>query len=214
LGDLVGYGPQPNECIDLLVKQPRLVAVAGNHDWGAIGKIPLANFNSDAKKACSWTAEQLNSNSRSFLEHLEPSVIVPKALLVHGSPRHPMSEYLSNSSLAQSNFDFFGPPLCFVGHTHVPTIFHTQDVTQGTKPPMTALKPDTSYPLPNKKTILNPGSVGQPRDGISAASYMVFDTKTYSVTLYRATYDISETAVAIERAGLPKSLSERLEYGW
>lgn len=176
--------------------------------------MPLANFNSDAKTSCSWTSEQLNLNSRSFLDHLEPSVIVPKALLVHGSPRHPMSEYLSNSSLAESNFDYFGTPLCFVGHTHIPTIFHAQDATQPATSPMIVPEPGTSYLLPSKKTILNPGSVGQPRDGISAASYMVFNTKTYSVTLHRTTYDISQTVVAIEKAGLPKSLSERLKHGW
>tara|TARA_Y100000590_G_C15640728_1_gene984845 strand:- start:519 stop:1163 length:645 start_codon:yes stop_codon:yes gene_type:complete len=214
LGDLVGYGPQPNECIDLLANRHRLVAVPGNHDWGAIGKIPLTDFNPDANKACSWTAEQLSSSSQSFLEHLAPSVIVPKALLVHGSPRHPISEYLSNESLAQSNFDFFGTPLCFVGHTHIPTIFHAQDTTQTNKSPIATLTSETPYPLPKEKTIVNPGSVGQPRDGISAASYMVFDTETYSVTLFRTPYDISKTVAAIEQAGLPKSLSERLKYGW
>ena len=122
LGDLVGYGPQPNECIERL-REFEHVAIAGNHDWGALGKLDLAEFNVDARQANLWTRERLTPRSWSFLDSLPEMLVEGRYTLAHGSPRHPIWEYIVYASVACQNFSFFQTGVCLVGHTHLPAIF-------------------------------------------------------------------------------------------
>ena len=126
LGDLVGYGPDPNECIERLC-QFEHVCVAGNHDWAAIGKMDTADFNPVAARACQWTAQQLTAENIDYLQNLPLSVCQEDFTLVHGSPREPIWEYLLSIEGAQENFSYFETAYCLVGHSHVPLIFELVD---------------------------------------------------------------------------------------
>ena len=214
IGDIVGYGAQPNECIALLRSQPTLTCIAGNHDLGAIGKVERSLFNEDAQAACEWTENQLNADSRVFLESLEPTGITPGAVLAHGSPRNPVDEYILNMSIAQANFDYFATPLCLVAHSHIPIVFTRTSSDTGYMEETIVPQPNQPVTLSGLKAIINPGSVGQPRDGEPRASYMVLDLKSDRIMLKRTAYDIKRTQQAIIDAGLPERLATRLAYGW
>ncbi|NLE77243.1 MAG: metallophosphoesterase family protein, partial [Chloroflexi bacterium] len=124
LGDLVGYGPQPNECIETLRQQPLpTLSVAGNHDWACLGRVSLGDFNPDARRACQWTAEQLSAENQTYLADLPTSLVVEGFTLVHGSPRQPIWEYVLFPSLAAENYSHFQTRCCLVGHTHIPSVF-------------------------------------------------------------------------------------------
>ena len=168
LGDLVGYGPQPNECVALLRERGAL-CIAGNHDWAAIGKMDTTDFNPEATEAAIWTGLRLESSHQDFLAALPETMQVgPDGIftLAHGSPREPTWEYLTHVSVARLNFDYFQTPYCLVGHTHVPLIFQKPGPQE--KPPQyRTIVPLDGVPIqlgPNR-LIVNPGSVGQPRDG-------------------------------------------------
>lgn len=122
LGDLVGYGPNPNECIDKL-REHTDVIIAGNHDWAAVGKIDLEDFSEVARLSAEWTAQQLTEEHREFLRNLPERIDGDNCVLVHGSPYGPLWEYLTSEVLAERSFEYFGPRFCVVGHTHVPVIF-------------------------------------------------------------------------------------------
>jgi diadenosine tetraphosphatase ApaH/serine/threonine PP2A family protein phosphatase len=212
LGDIVGYGPRPNECVAMLAERKHL-AVAGNHDWAVVGRIGVDEFNAFAALAAQWTTEQLDESSRAFLTALPTVQTSGEFTLVHGSPRGPVWEYILNGSLAASNFEHFEGPFCLVGHTHVPAIY--------------ALAPDrtvhayqiagdreVSLARPGWRFILNPGSVGQPRDDDPRASCLVIDTATGSATWHRVAYDIAATQQQMRSARLPARLVERLAQGW
>ncbi len=126
LGDLVGYGPNPNECITMLRKRTDVI-IAGNHDWAAVGKIDLEDFSSAARVSAEWTAQQLTEEHRAFLEQLPERLEIGDCTLVHGSPYGPLWEYLTSEALAERSFQHFSSHLCFVGHTHVPVIFQQPD---------------------------------------------------------------------------------------
>src|SRR5437016_10429323 len=127
LGDLVGYGPNPNECITK-VRERTDVIIAGNHDWAAVGKIDLEDFSAAARISAEWTAEQLTEEHRSFLIDLPERLEIDECTLVHGSPYGPLWEYLTSEVLAERSFQYFSTRYCFVGHTHVPVIFQQPDV--------------------------------------------------------------------------------------
>ena len=126
LGDIVGYGPDPHQCIELL-RQYNHVCVAGNHDWAAIGKIDTSYFNPDAAAACQWTARQLSPDDIQYLESLPLTIEKDDFTLVHGSPREPIWEYIISTSIAARNFAFFQSQFCLVGHSHVPAVFKDED---------------------------------------------------------------------------------------
>jgi len=208
LGDTVGYGPDPHECIALL-RQQRHVCVAGNHDWGAIGKVNIADFNPDAAAACQWTTQQLSPEDIRYLENLPLTLERDDFTLVHGSPREPIWEYLTSTSIALQNFNFFQSPYCLVGHSHVPLVFRDEDGACSFNKWTTNI----GLALGQNRLIINPGGVGQPRDGDPRASYAIYDTENRQLRLYRVPYDIETTQHKMMEGGLPIRLVVRLKYG-
>jgi predicted phosphodiesterase len=211
LGDIVGYGPEPNACIDL-IRTFEHVSIPGNHDWGVLGKLDLADFNTDARQANLWTREQLTPESRRYLEQLAEKQVIGEITLAHGSPRYPIWEYLLYASTATLNMAHFETHVCLVGHTHVPVRFHSEDSDTGVD--AYALAERQIVTLDTGKHILNPGSVGQPRDGDPRASYIIADTESLSFEPRRVVYPVARTQERMRELGLPNRLVGRLELGW
>ncbi len=213
LGDVVGYGPEPNECIATLSKLDPL-CLAGNHDWVVTDRLDSEEFNSDARRAVLWTRERLTVDNLEWLHSL-PERVAPqlgKFTLVHGSPRHPIWEYVLTPPVARANFSLFDTPVCLMGHTHVPVIFHLNASRRAvTAEPFLE---DTPLTLGTEKVMINPGSVGQPRDGDPRASYALLETETMTMVHHRVDYDIRATQAKMEQAQLPSRLIARLTYGW
>ncbi len=208
LGDVVGYGPDPHKCIELLRKCNH-VCIAGNHDWAAVGKIDTAEFNPDAAAACKWTAKQLTPGDIEYLKRLPLTLEKGDFTLAHGSPREPIWEYILSTSAARENFSFFKTPFCLVGHSHVPMVFKEEDGSCS----FSQFSPSIGLALGKSRLIINPGSVGQPRDKEPRASYALYDSESNMVRLYRVPYDIKATQEKMMREGLPMRLVERLSYG-
>jgi predicted phosphodiesterase len=212
LGDVVGYGPQPNECIERIRSLPNLTCVMGNHDFAAIGDMTLDAFNYDAKKALLWQRKQLDERSRSFLSILPKDVVVHGDVsLVHGSPRDPIWEYVMNTLVARINLTFFDTPWCFVGHSHFQAVF--QFNSKADEMSILVPHPEEVYEI-KERAILNPGSVGQPRDRDSRASYAIFIPEAHTWEPRRVEYDIKSVQKMILDAGLPSRHAERLAGGW
>jgi predicted phosphodiesterase len=212
LGDIVGYGPKPNECVARLA-ETKHIAVAGNHDYAVIGKIGFDEFNTFAALAAYWTRLTLNEDARAYLDTLPTVQRSGEFTMVHGSPREPLWEYVLSRELAGANFAHFEGPFCLVGHSHVPMIF--------------ALAPDgeihsaqvdgersVSLAHPGWRFMLNPGSVGQPRDDDPRASCLVIDTDSGTASWRRVEYDIAETQQQMRAVKLPDKLVTRLATGW
>lgn len=209
LGDVVGYGPEPHECIELL-RRFKFICVAGNHDWGAVGKLDIFEFNSDAATACRWTAQVLSAEDKAFLEKLPLIVEKEDFTLVHGSPRDPLREYVISLERAQENLTRFATQFCLVGHSHVPLVYRhgkSGDVS------FSQIASDSILPLGESRLIINPGSVGQPRDGDPRASYAIYDGETRQVESYRVSYNIALTQKKMMAYNLPLRLAARLSYG-
>jgi predicted phosphodiesterase len=209
LGDTVGYGPQPNECVERLRSLPGVHCVAGNHDWAAVGKMPIDEFNLEAQVAAQWTAEQLTPANRAWLMDLqERKRIDDEFTLVHGSPRHPIWEYVLTPEVASANLAHFSTRLCLVGHTHLPVIFEAT-----TPESLLLLLPGEAYDDRATRALINPGSVGQPRDGDARASFVILERETATLTYQRVEYDVAATQAAMRAAGLPVALRNRLAFG-
>jgi len=210
LGDTVGYGPQPNEVIATLQAMGAR-SVLGNHDGAAIGTVDPVQFNPDAKAAIEWTAGVLDPNARSYLASVPEVRSDGELTAVHGSPRDPIWEYITGPAVAEANLDAFETRLCLFGHTHLPVVFQAVDgEVDGT-----IGLPGTSAQLGSERALLNPGSVGQPRDGLRDAAYAVLDLGPGVSTFEfrRVRYDIDRTQRLMRDAGLPVRLVERLSYG-
>lgn len=209
LGDVVGYGPEPHRCLELL-RQTNHICVAGNHDLAAIGKIDTAEFNPDAAASCHWTAQQLGATDREYLSNLPLVIEEDDFTLVHGSPREPVWEYLISTGMAKENFAYFKTPFCLVGHSHKPLVFsHTEDGDYSSS----QFSPAIKLALGKNRLIINPGGVGQPRDGDPRASYAIYDSEARLVRLYRVLYDIRATQDRMVALGLPMRLVSRLSHG-
>jgi diadenosine tetraphosphatase ApaH/serine/threonine PP2A family protein phosphatase len=209
LGDVVGYGPDPSQCIELLRKHKH-ICVAGNHDLAAIGKLALNDFNPDAAFACRWTAQQLTAEDIGYLGSL-PSVIERDDFtLVHGSPREPVWEYLVSAGSARENFGCFKTRFCLVGHSHMPLLFRQGEGGDCSFIPWSA---SIGQVLGGDRMIINPGGIGQPRDGDPRASYAIYDSDSSEVWLYRVAYDVKATQVRMTKYNLPVRLIVRLEHG-
>jgi predicted phosphodiesterase len=209
LGDIVGYGPEPHACIELL-RGYNHICVAGNHDWAAIGRIDISDFNPDAAQACQWTAKQLSGEDVNYLQKLPDKLIRGDFTLVHGSPRQPVWEYLLSADDACDNFSYFDTRFCLVGHSHMPLIFLQDEDGNcfGAKfPDEIKLSPESH------RLIVNPGGVGQPRDGDPRASYAIYDSDAQVMYHYRVNYDINTTQREMVKHKLPASLIYRLNYG-
>ncbi len=213
LGDVVGYGPDPNGCVELLRSLPHL-CIAGNHDWATLGKLDLNDFNPDARQANLWNREQLTYANLAYLEALPESRIEGQFTLIHGSPRHPIWEYIIYASTAQVNFEYFDTPYCFVGHTHTPAIFRLQDEGGAKTCEQVSLPVRELRTLGPDRLILNPGSVGQPRDGDPQASYLVLDTEALTIDYHRVAYPVEQTQAKMLEHDMPMRLVLRLGYGW
>lgn len=212
LGDVVGYGPDPNACVELLRSLPHR-SIAGNHDWATLGKLDLGDFNHDARQANLWNRRQLTPVNLRYLDALPETAVEGQFTLAHGSPRQPIWEYILHTSAAQANFDHFDTPFCFVGHTHVPAIFRLDDREDR---PLCEMLPPSVGPveLGPGRVIINPGSVGQPRDGNPQASYVLLDGDALTVEHRRVPYPIEETQAKMLKYDLPARLIVRLSYGW
>jgi predicted phosphodiesterase len=208
LGDIVGYGPDPHECIELF-QQYNLVCIAGNHDRAAIGKAETSHFNQFALAALEWTAQQLTASDKEYLGSLPLTLEQEEFLLVHGSPTQPLWEYVISSGIAERNFAFLQSQFCLVGHSHIPEAFKQAD--DGVK--HIHFSEGIGVVLGKDSMIINPGSVGQSRDRDPRASYVIFDSEGYMLRPYRVAYDISATQDKMMRAGLPVHLVTRLESG-
>ncbi len=209
MGDMVGYGSDPNECLERLEPLPH-ICVAGNHDWASIDKLEITDFNLDAQLACLWTKAQLTPEHQAYLDALPEKIIEGEFTIVHGSPRHPIWEYLFSSSSAADNFEHFTTRFCFVGHTHMPVIFRNRDDFCETFVP----EPDSEWHFEEERAIINPGSVGQPRDGDERASYVILDADKGTLTYRRVAYPVYVTQKRMLNAKLPHRLAARLAYGW
>jgi diadenosine tetraphosphatase ApaH/serine/threonine PP2A family protein phosphatase len=211
LGDTIGYGPEPNICLQQMQSQAKY-ALTGNHDLASLGLVSLADFNALARTANQWNNKQLEPELRAYLQALPARLPVPpEVTLAHASPRDPVWEYILDAETANMNLKHFDTPLCFVGHTHVPTIFAKpttgkSEFRRGTPGQVLDLKPDTRY-------IINPGSVGQPRDGDPRAAYALWDTEARTIRFNRVEYDIVATQRKMRAAGLPDMLADRLSFG-
>ncbi|PJF48788.1 MAG: metallophosphoesterase [Chloroflexi bacterium] len=211
LGDIVGYGPDPNECIDLLRSLPH-VCLAGNHDWAVLGKLSSETFHEHAAFVVEWTRARLTRENLNYLRARPEQDVEGDYLLAHASPREPIWEYVLELSVAEENFDYMPTAYALIGHTHVPAIFVKNSVTLA----VYAAAPTPSIPIalkPNHNYIINPGSVGQPRDGDPRAAYALLDTEKSTWTPHRVEYPIKRTQEKMRAAGFPDRLIERLSHG-
>ena len=214
LGDVVGYGPNPNECVQRL-REFEHICVLGNHDAAALGRVNVEDFNPDAKRAVLWTQAQLTTATRAYLESLPERLVEGDYTIVHGSPRDPVWEYILNVSTARAQFAHFDTPVCLVGHTHVPAVFHHFATGERWETAWHYPEPGETYELRDPdRWIVNPGSVGQPRDQDPRAAFALLEVETRHWTYYRIPYDIERTQYLMRQAGLPPRLIARLSYGW
>jgi diadenosine tetraphosphatase ApaH/serine/threonine PP2A family protein phosphatase len=211
LGDVVGYGPDPNECVELLRTLPHL-CLAGNHDWAALGRLDIRTFNPDARKAVNWTRETLKLDNTAYLDALPTTFVIGNYTLAHGSPREPVWEYILEPLIAALNFPHFETPYCLVGHTHQPVIYE-QISEEGDTEAIAPLYRQVRA-LNGRRQIINPGSVGQPRDANPDAAYAILDVETSQWEHRRVPYDVSAVQKRMRAHGLPERLITRLEHGW
>lgn len=210
LGDAIGYGAHPDACLDRLLALPRAQHLLGNHEWALLDSDERVWLNDIAAEAIAWTERTLGGRYNDALLRLfRLTVTDPSFTAAHASPFQPEEwPYLHSEYSAQPVFEKVDFDLCFVGHTHIPVVY---TYCGGPK----SLEPETPFLLaPSDRYIVNPGSVGQPRDGDRRASCCVFDPEERTVTLYRREYDAGAEADDMIAAGLPRYLAERLYSGW
>ncbi len=208
MGDAIGYGPRPNECIERLIEL-NAVSVVGNHELAAVGQISTDDFNPYARAAAEWTASVLSAKSRRFIDQLERYRTKGRFTLVHGSPRNPVWEYIIDHRVALSNLSSLETPVCLHGHTHLPAAIGFIDGLAAEGNSM----PGAPTSLAAGQWFMNPGSVGQPRDGDPRAAYALLDTDSLTVEFFRVEYDIEKTQREMEAAALPDVLIRRLSIG-
>jgi predicted phosphodiesterase len=209
LGDLVGYGAQPEECV-ALAKEVCSVCLAGNHDLVVTGGIDIADFSRSAAVAALWTRDNMGEEAMSFLRGLDPMDDGRALGLYHASPRDPVWEYVLSTGQADQCMQAMEPRIGAVGHSHVALFFHKNDTPHvvGSQSPG-----GTRLVMSDGRWLINPGGVGQPRDGDPRAAWLLLDTETWTATWRRVEYPIDDAAKAIEDAGLPTVLGERLYSG-
>lgn len=207
VGDIVGYGANPHECIEL-VREKCVLCVAGNHDFATIEKTNIEFFNQYARQATLWTRQNITEDDREYLESL-PLVadVDDRFTVVHGTLYAPaLFDYIQTTFDAYLSLQVLQKPLCFVGHSHVPISFFLDDAVTYSTEPVIKLKTGV-------KAIINVGAVGQPRDDDPRAAYAVYDTEKNLVVIKRVEYDVEKAVKKIKDAGLPEILGERLRYG-
>lgn len=208
LGDLVGYGPQPNRCT-AEVEARAQVCLAGNHDLGAIGTVELADFSPDAATVARWTGGVLEDSQRQFLASLSPKGARDGFELFHGSPHDPIWEYILSEAGARRAFDETSSDVLLVGHSHIPIALRLNDGTVAGG----LAKGGSDVELVGGRWLLNPGAVGQPRDGDARAAYLLIDLESRNAHFRRVPYDVAATQAEIRAEGLPEELAARLAGG-
>lgn len=210
LGDTVGYGPEPSACLDRL-NEIATVQLSGNHDLAAAGVVSAEGFNPAAKAANDWTARQLDETRRRDLAQRPARLERSGIVIAHGSPRDPVWEYVIDAESATANLLALAANICFVGHSHVAllAVLRADDRMARLLP----LDAETTVDLQAGKLLINPGSVGQPRDGDPRAAYAMFDSDRMTVVGHRVPYDIAATQAAMRNANLPERLIIRLANG-
>ncbi|MEO0293521.1 MAG: metallophosphoesterase family protein [candidate division WOR-3 bacterium] len=207
LGDIVGYGANPRECIKVVKKISQII-LAGNHDFAVCGKTLIEDFNPYAKEAVLWSREVLNEEELIFLGNLPFKYEEDDTIFVHSSLHRPEAwRYLFDPVDTYKDFQIMEKNTLFVGHTHVPIIFEDDGIK------VKMLNSPDLYLSPNNKYIINPGSVGQPRDRDPRASFIIYNSKERNIKRIRVEYNIKEAQRKIREAGLPEILATRLEYG-
>jgi predicted phosphodiesterase len=208
LGDLVGYGPRPNECTTTVARSAAICLV-GNHDLGVLGRLDLADFTPDAAVAALWSREVLEDAAREYLSRLRPSARGHGCELFHASPRDPVWEYVLSEEVARAALRLTSSSVVLVGHSHVALRFTPENGRVAGD-----LAPEgTQIDLSTGRWLLNPGSVGQPRDGDPRAAYAVVDLAESRASFRRVAYPVERTQDEIRERGLPDSLAERLAVG-
>ena len=209
LGDTVGYGPRPNECCALVANRADICLI-GNHDLGVLGRLDLEEFSYDAAASARWTADVLEPTAREYLESLEPQSAQGQFALYHASARDPVWEYVLTPLAALASFAVSEEPILLVGHSHVALAFTLADQRLET----TIAPGGTEIMLSaDARRILNPGSVGQPRDGDARAAYLLIDEERGRAEYRRVAYAVERTQGEIREAGLPEPLADRLAHG-
>jgi predicted phosphodiesterase len=209
LGDLVGYGAEPDACVEL-AQQHAAICLAGNHDLGVLGELPLEQFSRGAALAAHWTRDTITGKTREYLESLQPQNLEEAVGLYHASPRDPVWEYVLSPLQAELCLDVQTHRVCLIGHSHVALSFSRREGAAATGE---TRGPDEELDLELGEWLINPGSVGQPRDGDPRAAWLELDFDQANATYRRVDYDIAGAAAAIRAAHLPDSLADRLAYG-
>jgi diadenosine tetraphosphatase ApaH/serine/threonine PP2A family protein phosphatase len=209
LGDLVGYGPRPNPCC-AAVQERATVCLAGNHDLGVLGRLELEEFAPDAVASAEWTRGVLRPESRSYLESLSPTAEREGVALFHASPRDPVWDYVLSLEAVEASFELTREPLVLVGHSHVPLAVA---VANGALAGGLAPEGTDAELAPDARLLLNPGSVGQPRDGDPRAAWLLLDFEGRHASFRRVPYPVERTQEEIRERGLPDALAERLARG-
>jgi predicted phosphodiesterase len=212
LGDLVGYGPNPNECIECVRSLPNLICLVGNHDKAVLGDLDVNTFNNDARYALLWTRDALKPQNTAYLHSLPPITEIGSFTLAHASPRQPVWEYILNRTIASENFGYFTTNYCLVGHTHVPVVYQESDLVGD----CLEFLPNYESPLilNSERLIINPGSVGQPRDANPHAAYAILDLEAHTWQYRRAIYDVDRTQRQMRARNFPERLVLRIAQGW
>jgi diadenosine tetraphosphatase ApaH/serine/threonine PP2A family protein phosphatase len=211
IGDTVGYGPRPRESLDLMVDHVANPVLVGNHDLACLGELDLTEFNPVAQVASRWTALQLGLEHRTYLKELPAMTVCEGYTLAHGSPRAPIWEYVTSSAIATENFLHFDTDVCLIGHTHI-AMFAVLRPGE-THSEIYQFRDGTTLDLLQARYIVNPGSVGQPRDRDARAAYAILDTDRGTITAHRVEYDIPATQRQMALANLPDVLIARLAHG-
>jgi predicted phosphodiesterase len=209
LGDLVGYGAEPDACV-ALADAHCAICLAGNHDLAVVDAISLDDFSRGAALAAQWTKDVLGAEAREYLLSLSPTGSGEGVGLFHASPRDPVWEYVLSALAAELCFDATDFRVSFIGHSHVALSFHRPEGEPATG---TTRREGVQVDLSAGEWLINPGSTGQPRDGDPRAAWLALDTGAWTATWRRADYDIAGAQAAIRAARLPDSLAERLQYG-
>jgi predicted phosphodiesterase len=209
LGDLVGYGAEPDACVEL-ARRHAAVCLAGNHDLAACGKLPLDQFVRGAELSIAWTREVLEPASVEYLAALEPQRLDEAVGLYHASPRDPVWEYVLSPLQAELCLDLLQQRVACIGHSHMALAYSRMEGRPATGDTCPA---GTRLDVADGCWLLNPGSVGQPRDGDPRAGWLLLDTDGWTAVFQRTEYDVAGAAAAIRAARLPDSLAERLSHG-
>lgn len=204
LGDLVGYGPEPAKVIEWAQKN-KIPTVKGNHEAGVLGEINLEWFNPIAKQVILWTQKNLSNLNIKFLKKLPLKLEIQNYVLVHGSLREPLTEYILDKITAEVNLDLLKKDILLVGHSHFPFIFKKNFLPFSYKKEF--------FLQPNCKYLINPGSIGQPRDRNPQAAWLEIETQKRKIIFHRTSYNIKKTQIKMKKLNFPSFLIERLAWG-